>query len=155
MSSVNLPTAREIKSGWEFRGLRDSTLFFRTAHLVLPPDSFLVLEEESMAKDVREFVEANDAAALARLSPGTLWPRSRMHWIAAGPRTLAGLAGLSSHHAEPEICSHLYGVHVGRIILDWHDAFDGPLVVSSALSPEALADFGCAVGIQPKPWQLS
>ena len=68
MSPVDLPSARDIKSSWEFRGLRDSTVFFRTAHLVLPPGSFLVLEEESMAKDVWEFVAANAAPAQARLS---------------------------------------------------------------------------------------
>jgi hypothetical protein len=145
----------EFTVGWEFVGLRDTTVFFRHVSAILGPDAALVLEESSMARDVRSFVEAHSAKPLGRIRPGTLWPRSRWHWLPTSSEVLDGLARLSERHAEPEMCDHLYAVSDGCLVVAWHDAFDGPLVVSSGISEERVRHFGRAVGITPSRWQAA
>jgi hypothetical protein len=145
----------EFTAGWDFVGLRDTTVFFRNIDTLLGPDAALVLEEGSMARDVRTFVEAHPARQLGRIRPGTLWPRSRWHWLPASGEVLDGLARLSERHAEPEMCDHLYAVSNGYLVVAWRDAFHGPLVVSSAISEDRVRTFGRAVGITPSQWQAA
>lgn len=110
---------RDFSSGWAIEGLRDATLFFRHVHLLFPPGATLVLEESSMAKDIREVIAALAAAPQGRVAPGTLWPRSRMHWVDPTPSVLERLSDLSTRLAEPEICDHVYAV------LGVHSFYDG------------------------------
>lgn len=142
----------DITSGWKFTGLKDSTLFLRNVGAVLPPGSALVLEEDSMARDVRSFVEEHAVPAAGRLRPGTIWPRSRWHWVPMTSEVLEGLAALSEHHAEPEICDHLYAVSEGELRVTWYDAFDGPLLVSSVIPEAQVKEFAQAVGLEPTQW---
>ena len=142
----------DITSGWEFTGLKDTTLFLRNVGAILSPGAVLVLEEGSMARDVRSFVEQHAVPALGRLRPDTIWPRSRWHWVPITPEVLDGLAALSTHHAEPEICDHLYAVSEGELTVAWHDAFDGPLLVSNVVSETQVKEFAQAVGVEPTQW---
>ena len=142
-----------FSSGWLVAGLRDHSLFFKNVQLLLPPGSLLVLEEGSMAGDVREFVQGDTVEPQAQLVSGTLWPRSRMHWLTPTDRTLSGLAALSLNHASPGICDHLYAVRDGRLVLIWTDAFFDPLLISAEIPAESVSAFGRAVHIQPEPWQ--
>ena len=106
-----------------------------------------------MATDVREFVKAGAVEPQARLVSGTLWPRSRMHWLQPTEAMLAGLTSLSLNHASPEICDHLYAVRDGRLILIWTDAFFDPLLISAEIPAESVSAFGRAVQLQPEPWE--
>jgi len=142
----------DFTSGWEFTGLKDTSLFFLNVGTILSPGSVLVLEEGSMARDVRSFVEQRAVSPGGRLGPGTIWPRSRWHWVPVNPEVLDGLAALSKRHAEPEICDHLYTVSEGELTAMWHDAFDGPLLVSSVVSKTQVREFAQAVGVEPTQW---
>ena len=106
-----------------------------------------------MATDVREFVKVGTVEPQARLVSGTLWPRSRMHWLMPEAEALTGLAALSLNHASPEICDHLYAVRDGRLVLIWTDAYFDPLLISSEISAESVAAFGQAVQLQPDQWE--
>jgi len=147
------PQVPWFSAGWRVAGLRDPLPFFQSVHLLLPPGSLLVLEEGSMAKDVREFVNGVVVEPQSRLKPGTLWPRSRMHWLMPTPETLSRLVALSLNHASPEICDHLYAVRDGRLVLIWTDAFLDPLLISAEVPPESVAAFGQAVQRQPEQWE--
>jgi hypothetical protein len=140
-------------SGWIVPGLKDPATFFQHVHLVLPPGALLVLEECWMADDVREFVKAATVEPQARLESGTLWPRSRMHWLNPTSETLSGLSALALNHASPEVCEHIYAVHEGRLVLIWTDAFFDPLLISSEIPAESVAAFGRAVQLQPEKWE--
>jgi hypothetical protein len=147
-----LPQVPWFSAGWRVAGLRDPFPFFQNVHLLLPPGSLLVLEEGSMARDVREFVNVVAVEPQARLKPGTLWPR-RMHWLMPTSDTLSRLVALSSNHASPEICDHLYAVRDGKLVLIWTDAFLDPLLISTEVPAESIAAFGRTVQRQPEQWQ--
>jgi len=140
-------------SGWLVAGLRDPSTFFQHVQTLLPPGALLVLDEGSMATEIREFVEAGAVEPQAELVSGTLWPRSRMHWLRPTTESLSRLAALSLNHASPEICDHLYAVHDGRLVLIWTDAFFDPLLISSEVSAGSVAAFGQAVQLQPEKWE--
>ena len=106
-----------------------------------------------MATDVREFVKAGTVEPQARLVSGTMWPRSRMHWLKPTDETLAGLASLSLNHASLEICDHLYAVRDDRLVLIWTDAFFDPLLISAEIPAESVSAFGRAVQLEPEVWQ--
>lgn len=142
----------DITSGWEFKELKDTTLFFRNVGAILSQGSVLVLEEGSMARDVRSFVEQHAVSPVGRLRAGTIWPRGRWHWVPNTSEVLDRLAALSKQHAEPEICDHLYAVSEGELTVAWHDAFDGPLLVSSVVSETQVKEFAQGVGVEPTQW---
>lgn len=140
-------------SGHEFVGIRDARLFFESARLLLSPGSIVILEEDSMSEDVESFVDAHGIAPRGRISTGTSWPRTRLHWLPATPEILNGLATLSERHAAPEICDHLYAVVDGRLAIVWYDVFDDPLRVSSAVPEAQVSEFAQAVGIEPAEFE--
>ena len=140
-------------SGWRVAGLREPAPFFQNVQLLLPPGALLVLDGAFMANDVKEFVQGRTVEPQAQLASGTLWPRSQMHWLMPTSETLSGLVTLSSNHASPEICEHLYAVLDGRLILIWTDAFSDPLMISAELPADSVAAFGRAVKLQPEQWE--
>lgn len=147
-------TMQKFASGWEFSELHDTTLFFQSVALILLPNTILVLEENSMAQDVRAFVADKAVSPQGQIRPGTWWPLSRMHWLIATPEILEGLARLSTHCAEPEVCDHLYAVHDGRLTLAWYDAFSDPLLVSAEVPTDHIVAFGAAVRVPPVSWHV-
>ena len=46
------------------------------------------------------------------------------------------LAQIMDHHAEPELAIHFHIYCHGQVLLQWHDAFDDPILVSGAISEE-------------------
>ena len=60
---------------------------------------------------------------------GTVWPRPETFHVRATQETLAELRELAEHHAEPELAIHFHVYKDGRVILEWHDAFDESMLL--------------------------
>ena len=59
---------------------------------------------------------------------------------------LARLSEAALHHAEPEICDHVHFYRDGNALVQWFDAFSGPLLVSKLVPRERVEQFASAVG---------
>jgi hypothetical protein len=62
------------------------------------------------------------------------------------PEFFARLSEAASHHAEPEICSHVHFYRGQEALVQWFDAFSDPLLVSKSVARERVERFASAVG---------
>jgi hypothetical protein len=106
---------------------------------VLPDESTVYLEENNMAKEVREVVERFAVESSTTVQRGTIWPKPRIYHVPAGPEFLAALEDLAESHAIPEIGDHLVVYTGGQVLLAAYD-LGGRVYVSRSLSPEVLAE---------------
>jgi hypothetical protein len=106
---------------------------------VLPDESTVYLEENNMAKEVREVVERFAVESSTTVQRGTIWPKPRIYHVPAGPEFLAALEDLAESHAIPEIGDHLVVYAGGQVLLAAYD-LGGRVYVSRSLSPEVLAE---------------
>jgi hypothetical protein len=80
---------------------------------------------------------------------GTLWSwpqKNRRYAVRASSQFFGRLADAASHHAEPEVCSHVHFYRGEEALAQWFDAFADPLLVSNAVSREQVEQFAAAAG---------
>jgi hypothetical protein len=130
---------------WEVGETRDASAFYRALHHLITPTSVLYLEG-STEKEVPRFLEMIPAEHPRQVRIGTVFPSPDIYHIPATPRHLNALADLIDRWgiALPAIHTHLYD-DLG-MILEWHDAFTEPILVSSRVSEEQVRRFANAIG---------
>ena len=60
------------------------------------------------------------------------------------------LCRLLDSQGKPNVFYHFKGYSETEVVFTFHDAFDGELAVSSAVSENAVREFGTALGCQPQ-----
>jgi len=81
------------------------------------------------------------------IRPGTLFPKPQWIHARASEGALNTLDELVNSFADPEICDHLYAYEPGRLLLEWHDAFDDPILVAGTVPAAVMAAFCSALGV--------
>jgi len=104
--------------------------------------------EGSPAPDVEALLAdaADDTDYLAPV--GTLWSwpqKERRFSVRASSQLFERLADAASHHAEPEVCSHLHFYRGEEALVQWFDAFVDPLLVSKVVPRERAEQFAVTV----------
>lgn len=112
---------------WELDGATDFPRLFHALVDFLPPAATLYFEDGSPSGDLRRFLDANALPERGQIDGGTIWLKPRCYHIPATKRNLTELAKLSESCAEPELAIHFLVYADGRILIDWHDAFDDPI----------------------------
>lgn len=135
----------EFERRWEIRGLRSPREFFSALPVLVSLPVYLRLSGHS-DPDVRAFLEQQEADPEADTRWGTLYRGEIAFCVLATDESLSALSELAGHHAAPEICDDLHVYSTERILLEWYDAFDGPLVVDASISEASVQKF-CA-GLQ-------
>jgi hypothetical protein len=87
------------------------------------------------------FCETHAAGKTTKVALGTIWPKPKVFHLSIAPEVVQELAALTGQHATPEICDHLHAYKDGRVLLEWHDAFDQKLLISREVSEEKVAEF--------------
>jgi hypothetical protein len=80
---------------------------------------------------------------------GTIWSwpqKNQRFCVRASSELFLRLSEAASHHAEPEICSHIHFYRDHEALVQWFDAFSDPLLVSKAVARERVERFASAVG---------
>ena len=133
---------------WKVSGVRMAEEFFRAVVLLVPDATHMFLEGspdpdiEALLADAAD--EANYAAPV-----GTVWswPQKNQRFsVRASSELFARLSEAASHHAEPEICTHVHFYRGQEALVQWFDAFSDPLLVSKSVTRERVERFASAVG---------
>ena len=77
---------------------------------------------------------------------GTIWPRPKVFHIPATATALTELARIMNHHAEPELAVHFHIYRNETVLLEWHDAFSQPMLMSGAIPEEKIKVFADKIG---------
>ena len=77
---------------------------------------------------------------------GTIWPRPKVFHVPATATALTELAKIMGHHAEPELAVHFHVYRNESVLLEWHDAFSQPMLMSGAIPEEKIKVLADKIG---------
>lgn len=127
--------------GWEVQGVRVAVDFFSAVPKLLPLPVHLCFQGTSIEEDVWQCLNTRAVPPLMQIPSGTIWPKSRTVHVLADTDFLRALALLADRHAEPEICDHLHAYNESQPLIQWHDAFCAPLLISESVPEPKIRDF--------------
>ena len=133
---------------WKVSGVRKATGFFRAITLLVPDATHMFLEG-SPGPDVEALLTNAADGSDYKAAVGTLWswPQKEQRFsVRASPELFALLSNLASHHAEPEVCSHVHFYRGDEALVQWFDAFSVPLLVSKSVPRERVEQFASVAG---------
>lgn len=139
---IRLDTGRPY---WELDGNTDFPRVLRALADLLPGDSVLYFEGGSPPKALQDFLDTHKTAEQAHVAPGTLWPRPTCCHVPATSENLARLARLTESCRTPELAIHFHVYCHAEVLLEWHDAFTEPMLLSAALPEERVEAFAQSV----------
>jgi hypothetical protein len=109
----------------------------------VPDGAVLYFESGRPDAEIGAFMARHSVPEVSHVAMGTAWPRPKIFHVAASAAILTELAKIMEHHAAPELAVHFHIYRDDQILLEWHDAFAQPMLVSGSVSEEkvrALAD---------------
>jgi len=138
---------------WKLEGKTDFPSLFRALRDLLPDGCILYFEGGSPRGRLFDFFNAQAVPEQAHVAIGTLWPRPDYYHIPATPENLAALAKIAESYAEPEIAIHFHVYRRRNVLLEWHDAFSQPMLLSGELSEETIKTFAKALSMKITKWR--
>ena len=121
---------------WELDGADTFHEVFRALTGWLPESTILYFEGGSPDAEIEHFVAAHSVPEVAHVAMGTIWPRPRVFHVPASTANLTELARIMQRHAEPELAIHFHVYRGESVLLEWHDAFAQPMLVSGSIPEE-------------------
>lgn len=131
---------------WQVAAPGDFAVFFRALAALLPEDSVVYLEGTSLADEVRSFLEPRLPASTTKVAIGTIWPRPRIYHMSATRENLEELAQLADRYPAPEVADHVHAYKGDTVLLQWHDAPDNEICISSAVAEDRVRQFAAVLG---------
>ncbi len=138
---------------WELEGKTDFPSLLRALSRFLPDGCVLYFEGGSPRGKLLEFIESHRIEEQTHVAIGTLWPRPRRCHIPATNRNIRELASLAEHVAEPELAIHFHVYRNGEILLEWHDAFTQPMLLSGSLKEEKIGTLAKDLKMKITKWK--
>lgn len=129
------------RNHWETSGAQEFPTLLRALQGLLPSDAILYFEDGSPRGDLKPFLERVSVPEPVHLAYGTIWPSPRVFHVPATDENLATLAELSEHCAEPELAIHFHVYVESEVLLEWHDAFSQPMLLSGRFSETEVKRF--------------
>lgn len=116
---------------------------------LLVPDATHIFLEGSPDPDIEALLTdaADDADYAAPVGTKWSWPQKNQRFsVRASSELLVCLSEAASHHAEPEISSHVHLYQGQEALVQWFDAFSDVILVSKSVAREQVERFASAVG---------
>ena len=135
-TGISLGTA----AGWRVSGVRDPEVFFKALPILAGVGSVLALHDPQ-GRQVQRFLQQNPATESTPVEAGTIWPRCNIYHVECSELNMKALEELASCHVAPEIAVHAHLYRGRQVLLQWYDAFDGPMEISAAFSEEQIQKF--------------
>lgn len=132
---------------WKVSGVRTAEDFFRAVS-VLVPDATHMFLEGSPSPDIAAVLESAADGDDYTPPAGTLWswPRkARRRSVRTSAELLGRLSEMASNHAEPEICDHVHFYRGQEPLVQWFEAFGGPMFISKSVPLGRVEQFASAV----------
>jgi hypothetical protein len=115
---------------WEVSGETDFSALFKALTELLPQECLLYFEGGAPTGEIAEFLREQAVPERAHVACGTVWPRAAVFHVPATPEVLARLSGLMESRACPELAIHFHVYRGQTLLLQWHDAFTQPMLLS-------------------------
>lgn len=138
MSGIRLDTTRPFL---EVSGKTDFPSLLTSLPDLLPEASILYFEGGSPSGNLLEFLRAHGVPERAHVAYGTIWPKPTVFHVPATPKTMKRLAELMGSRAYPELAIHFHVYRDQSVLLEWHDAFTQPMLISGELSEQQVRAF--------------
>jgi hypothetical protein len=142
------PAMLDWSKCWKVSGLRKANEFFRAVPLLVPDATHMFLEG-SPDPDIRALLTSAADEVDYAAPRGTLWswPQKEQRFsVRASADLFARLSEAASHHAEPEVCTHVHFYRGQEALVQWFDAFLDPLLVSKSVARERVEQFASVAG---------
>jgi hypothetical protein len=130
---------------YELDGPEDFVEMFNALIGWIPQDAILYFEDGSPDKEIDKFMTANSIPEVSHLAMGTIWPRPKVYHVPATEKILHNLAMIMEHHATPELAIHFHIYCKDKVLLEWHDAFSQPLLMSGCIPEEKVKVFASKI----------
>jgi hypothetical protein len=147
LQGIRLDTTQPF---WELEGKTDFPQLLRALGALLPEGSVLYFEGSSSAKPLVDFFRAHAIPEQSHVAVGILWPRPVHHHAPATLENLSELAGLAEHHVAPELAVHFHVYRNAEVLLEWHDAFWQPMLLSGTLPESKVRAFAATLNMTVK-----
>ena len=134
------------QSYWEVDGPKTFLELFNALQGWLPEGAILYFEGGSPDTEINDFMATYSVQEQAHVAMGTIWPRPKAFHVPAKLTVLAELARIMEHHAEPELAVHFHVYHNNLVLLEWHDAFSQPLLISGTIPEEQVKVLADRIG---------
>ena len=138
---------------WELDGQSDFPSLLRALVDLLPQGSVLYFEGGSPNSQLLDFFHDHAIPEQAHIAVAVLWPRPRYYHVPATRQNLWALADLAESCAGPELAVHFHVYRSGKILLEWHDAFTQPMLLSGGIPEEQVRSFAEAMSMQHPRWK--
>lgn len=143
LDGICLSTA---ESYWEVDGPKTFEEMFDVLKGWVPEGAVLYFEDGSPDEEIDKFLTTNSVPERSHVALGTIWPRPRVFHVPATVTILTELARIMNHHAEPELAIHFHVYREDSVLLEWHDAFSQPMLISGATPEEEVKELAHKIG---------
>ena len=138
---------------WEIDGKTDFPHVLRAFVNLLPARSIMYFEGGSPNNELLDFFAMRAIPEQTHVAVGTLWPRPVYYHVPATLKNLQELADLSEHYAEPELAEHFHVYRDDKVLLEWHDAFDQPMLLSGDIPEGKVTSFARTLSMRMTKWR--
>jgi len=136
---------------WEIFGETSFSCLFQALVDLLPNESILYFEGGSPSGKLLEFINNNSIPEQIHIAVGTIWPKPKCYHVPASGQNLSKLKEISNSIADPELAVHFHVYKEEEILLEWHDAFSNPMLLSGKFNEEKIKQFSDKLGMKYKP----
>jgi len=136
----------DAESHWEVEGPKSFTTLFGALRGWLPADAIMYFEDGSPDAEISEFMGSYSIPEQSLVAKGTIWPKPVVFHVPASEAALVELARIMERHAEAELAVHFHVYLKETILLQWHDVFAGPLLLSGTIPREKVEDLARRIG---------
>lgn len=138
MDGIRLDMAHPF---WEVAGETDFPSLLSALSDLLPSESMLYFEGGVHSDVLLKFLRQHEMPAVAKVAYGTIWPKPSVFHLPATPEILQRLADITKSFATPEVASHFHVYRNQVVLLQCHDVFSLPLLLSGEFAEERVKAF--------------
>ncbi len=143
MKGIHLDTTGPY---WEIDGPKTFVELFNALQDLLPEGAILYFEDGSADTQIDDFFNRHSMPEVSHVAGGTIWPRPKVFHVPAKTSILSELSEMMKHHVDIELAIHFHVYLNDSILLEWHDVFSQPMLISAAVSEEKVKVFADKIG---------
>jgi hypothetical protein len=136
---------------WEVSGKSDFPSLLAALPDLLSEECILYFEDGSPTGELLEFLRERGIPEKLHIAYGTLWPKPSVFHLPSTTEIVDRLGGLMSSRATPELAVHFHVYRDRTVLLEWHDAFTQPMLISGELPEHRVRAFAERLRMSCKP----
>lgn len=140
---------------WELDGQTDFPHLLRALEDFLPKGSILYFEGGFPNEKLLKFFKAHAIPEQTHIAVGILWPKPVYYHVPATPQNLRCVTEIAKSCAYPELAIHFHVYHEGKVLLEWHDVFTQPMLLSDELHTDKVKLLAKDLNMKLTRWKNS